>query len=785
MKFTLSWLKEYLKTTASLEEISDKLTMTGLEVEEIINPAEKLSGFVTAEILTKEKHPNADRLNLLSVFDGENALQIVCGAPNCYAGMKVVLAKEGTIIPLYNEALKKGVIRGVESNGMLCSERELGLGDDHTGIMELPKETPVGLPLTEVLKPDVIIDVNVTPNRGDCLGVKGIARDLAAAGLGEFIETPVPEIQSSFKSPISVTVETEDCPVFSGRLIKGVKNGESPQWMKDRLTAVGLRPISALVDITNYFNIGEDRPLHVFDAGKLSGNLHIRSAKEGEKILALDGKEYDLHEGMVVIADDRGPQSVGGVMGGENTGCSAETTDVFLESAYFNPVSIAKTSKKLKLESDSKSRFERGIDPQATLSGLDRATAMVLELCGGEASEVVMDGQEPSYNKPIAFDYSKVEKLTGVKIPQEEGEEILRKLGFKESAEGWTAPSWRSDVDGQADLVEEILRIYGYNHLPLLTIRPEGLAEPIYTPEQKRQSDIRRALANQGLNQAITWSFMHSELAKYFGSKGIKLQNPITSELDEMRPSIIPNLLSAVKRNNDKGEADVRLFELGPEFFGTKPCEQRTVAACVRAGMNLPLNWREKPRQVDVFDAKEDALAALKAAGIPAESVQTWPKAPSWYHPGKSGSLMQGKNVLAVFGEIHPEILKKMDIKGAVAACEVYVDTLPQMKGRRKVSALASSNLQPVQRDFAFIVSCDVQAEKLLKSLRGVDKNLIKDVILFDVYEGEHLPEGKKSLAVKVILQPTEKTLTDAEIEQVSDKVVKEAQKAYQAELRS
>jgi phenylalanyl-tRNA synthetase beta chain len=785
MKFTLSWLKEYLKTTADLEEISDKLTMIGLEVEEIINPAEKLAGFVTAEILTKEKHPNADRLNLLSVFDGTNTLQIVCGAPNCYAGMKVVLAKEGTIIPLYNEALKKGVIRGIESNGMLCSERELGLGDDHTGIKELPKETPVGVPLTEVLKPDAVIEINVTPNRGDCLGVKGIARDLAAAGLGEFVETPTPEIKSSFKSPINVSIETQDCPVFTGRLIKGVKNGESPQWLKDRLTAIGLRPISALVDITNYFNIGEDRPLHVFDAGKLSGNLCIRSAKEGEKILALDGKEYDLHDGMIVIADEKGPQSVGGVMGGENTGCSSETTDVFLESAYFNPVSVAKTSKKLKLESDSKSRFERGIDPKATLSGLNRATAMILDLCGGEASEIVMDGQEPSYNQPIAFDYGKVEKLTGVKIPQEKGEDILIRLGFQKSSDGWTAPSWRSDVDGQADLVEEILRIYGYDSLPLLSVRSEGLAESIYTPEQKRQSDIRRALANQGLNQAITWSFMHSELAKDFGSKGIRLQNPITSELDEMRPSLVPNLLSAVKRNNDKGEADVRLFELGPEFFGAKPCEQRTVAACVRSGMNLPLNWREKQRKVDVFDAKEDALAALKAAGIPAESVQTWQKAPCWYHPGKSGSLMQGKNVLAVFGEIHPEILKKMDIKGATVACEVYVDALPQMKSRRKVSALDSSNLQSVQRDFAFIVSIDVQAEKLLKSLKGVDKNLIKDVILFDVYEGEHLPEGKKSLAVKVILQPTEKTLTDAQIEQISDKIVKEAQKDYQAELRS
>ncbi|MGN1091394.1 MAG: phenylalanine--tRNA ligase subunit beta [Alphaproteobacteria bacterium] len=786
MKFCLSWLKDYLDTNASVEEISATLTKIGLEVEEVIDSTSNLQGFIVGEIKTVEKHPDSDHLNVLSVWTGTEALQIVCGAPNCRVGMKSVLAPIGTLIPKFNERIEKGKIRGVESFGMMCAEDELLLGPDHTGIIDLKTDAVAGTPLIDVLKPDVVFDVNVTPNRGDCFGINGIARDLAAAGLGTLKHTDVAPIAGSFKSPISVSTETPDCPLFTIRYIKNVKNVESPDWLKKKLTAVGLRPISALVDITNYFNFAECHPLHVFDADKLTGNLVVRSAKQGETLDALDEKVYTLEDGMVVVADDKGPQSVAGAMGGTPTGCDENTTNVILEAAYFNPMSIATTARKLNLESDSKMRFERGVDIASTIQVNHNATQMILDLCGGEASEMVVAGEVPSSTRTIEFDFDRVKKLTGMEISHEKMVDILETLGFKVNGNQITVPSWRmNDVSMSADLVEEIARIYGYENLPTLSMMSDSPRTGILLPHQHRESAVRRALANTGLCQAITWSFMDSKLAKLFGSKGIKIANPIASDLDEMRPSLVPNLLAAIARNASQGTPDCQIFEVGPQFFGSKPFEQKMVACAVRSGKTSPRHWLENPRTVDVFDAKQDALTALASAAAPIQSLQVFRTAPDYYHPGRSGALCLGKTVLAYFGEIHPAILKTFDIKENVVACEVFLDEIPPSKGKAKNKTLHVSSLMPLSRDFAFLMDAKTEAAKLLSAIKGVDKELISDVHLFDVYEGDKCPEGKKSIAIEVIIQPKDKTLTDEEIESLSRRIIGIAQKTVGAELRS
>ncbi len=786
MKFSLSWLKDYLDTTASATDISETLTRIGLEVEEMTDTASALKDFIVGEIKTVEKHPNADKLNLLTVWTGKETLQIVCGAPNCRVGMKSVLALPGVMIPKYGEKLEKGVIRGIESQGMMCAEDELCLGADHTGIIDLKTDLPAGTPFVDILQPDIIFDVNVTPNRGDCFGVKGIARDLAAAGLGTLKTTDVSPVQGTFKSPVNVTIETPDCPVFVARYIKGVKNVESPAWLKKKLIAAGLRPISALVDVTNYFNIGENRPLHVFDADKLTGNLCVRSAKDGEKLDALDERIYTLKEGMVVVADETGPQSIAGVMGGTPTGCSSETVNVVLESAYFNPISIAKTGRELNAESDSRTRFERGIDPKATIQGAENATRLILDICGGEASELVIAGAEPNEKRIINFNWSTVNKLCGMDIAKEKMIEILTHLGFEISGNAITVPSWRlNDIRYPADIVEEIVRIYGYDSLPALSMKTDEIITSTLKPHQKNEIAVRRALANEGLCQAITWSFMDSRLAALFGSKGLKILNPIASDLDEVRPSLVPNLLSAVKRNNDKGIADVALFEVGPAFTGVQPGEQKTIACAIRSGKTGPRHWAEKERSIDAFDAKSDAIAVLAAVNAPITSLQVFKNAPAWYHPGRSGALCLGKTVLAVFGELHPKILNAFDVKGPVVACEVYLDAVPPSKGKTKAKALKVSALMPLTRDFAFVMDQNVEASKLLNAIKGLDKELIEDVRIFDVYQGDKLPEGKKSLAVEVVIQPKEKTLTDEEIDLLSQRIIGIAAKVAGAELRA
>lgn len=784
MKFSLSWLKQYLDTTATPSQIADKLTDIGLEVEDVMDNASALADFIVGEIKTKEKHPNADKLNILGVWTGSDMLQIVCGAPNCYVGMKSVLARVGVTIPHYGEKLEKGVIRGIESQGMMCSEKELNLSDSHEGIMDLKTDLPAGTPVAQALKSDVIFDVNVTPNRGDCFGIFGIARDLSATGIGTLIPVLDEQVAGTFKSPVSVTITDENCPMFTGRYIRGVKNGPSPDWMKERLISVGLRPISALVDITNYLNIGLCRPLHVFDADKLTGNIKVRSAQEGEKLAALDEKEYTLKPGMTVIADDAGAQSIGGIMGGTPTGCTADTVNVFLESAYFTPLSVAATGRALNAESDSRSRFERGVDPMSTVPGNEIATRLILEICGGESSEIVIAGGEPKWQHTIDFDFNQVKRLTGMDVPQQDMVIILEKLGFEVKGNKISVPSWRSnDVKQSADLVEEIVRIYGLDTLPWAPMRADSLPIGVLAPHQKREVAVRRALAMRGLNQALTWSFMDSKLAKYFDSKGVKIANPIASDLDEMRPSLIPNLLSAIKRNQDRGIADVRLFEVGPEFNSVTPGDQHLVAAGVRAGGVTPKHWGEVSRMVDVFDAKADAMDALAALDAP--YTQVFRKAPAWYHPGRSGSLCLGKNVLAHFGEIHPAILKAFDIKTPVVGFEVYMENIPLPKHKDKgQKALKMSNLMPLSRDFAFVMDRAVEAEKVLSTIRGVNKDLIADVSVFDVYMGDKLPADKKSLAVKVIIQPTQKTLTDSEIEVLCTQIVNLVTKNTGAVLR-
>ena len=799
MKFTLSWLKDYLDTEAGVDEIATRLTAIGLEIEEIIDPVAAVKDLIVVHVDECVPHPDSDHLHVLKVNTGKDVLQIVCGAPNAKAGMKGILARPGDFIPSFGEKLKAGKIRGVESCGMMCAEDELSIGPDHTGIIECPADAVVGASIATVYPSDPVFDVSVTPNRGDCMSVYGIARDLAAAGLGTLkplYDKNEKLITPTFSSHVVLENEALDigAPYFTLREIRNVKNGPSPKWMQDRLTAVGLRPISALVDVTNYFNIAFGRPLHVFDADKVKGKITVRSAKDGEKLLALDGREYALSEGMVVIADENGVESIAGVMGGEVSGCQTETTRVLLESAYFEPESIAKTGQKLILTSDSRQRFERGIDPAATISayGSDLATKMILDLCGGECSEIIVTGKEPAQPAPIAFDPKRVRQLCGIDVPTEECKEILEKLGCIVTEEGAVfsvvRPSWRSDITGTHDLVEEILRIHGYDQLPALTLpRPNGV-HGILLPKQRREASVRRALADRGGYQTITWSFMSSKDADLFRTKGIEpvlIANPISADLNEMRPNLLPNLITAARSNIVKGTTDGCLFEVGPQFFGFKPMEQETVACMLRFGQTAQRHWAVAPRAVDVFDAKADALAALDAAEAP-QNVQISREAPAWYHPGRSGAVKIGKTVLAYFGEIHPKILKALDIKTPVCACEVFLDRLPPAKKKagKGQKTIKLSSFTPIMRDLAFLVSRTTDSEKIVVAAKNTDKNLITDVSVFDLYEGENLGD-KKSVAIQITIQPVEKTMTDEEIESVCRRVIGAVSAATGAVLRS
>ena len=803
MKFTLSWLKEHLDTTATLDEISAKLTSTGLEVENIINPGAGLDGFIVAHIADAKQHPNADRLRLCTVETGTETLQVVCGAPNARAGLKVVLARPGVTIPASGDVLKKGSIRGVESQGMLCSASELKLSEESDGIIELPADAPIGAPVTQVLNFDPVIEINLTPNRVDALGVRGIARDLAAAGLGTFKPMRDAAVPGTFESPRKVKMalpagDEAKAPQFIGRTIRGVTNPESPKWLKDRLAAIGLRPVSALVDITQYLTIDLGRPLHAFDDAKLAGDVGPRFAKAGETLAALNGKTYALDAEMVVIADDAGAQGIAGIMGGEPTSVSEGTTTVFLESALFSPLNIAATGRKLQINSDARYCFERGVDPASAEIGAEIATRMIIDICGGEASHIVKGGAAPDHTRTIAFNPARVKSLGGVELPAAEIKGILERLGFAVAGSGdaWsvTPPSWRADVEGWQDLVEEVLRIHGYDNIPPVPLPRAPMPKVALSAQQRQVGFTRRSLAARGLNETTTWAFLPRAQAEMFRGDLplVTLANPISSDLDAMRPSLIPNLAAAAGRNAARGMSDCAFFEVGPRFEGFSPGKQTLVAACLRSGQTSARHWAGSRRPVDALDAKADALAALEAAGAAVASLQTGSGPmggpPAWYHPGRSGVLKLGNQILAAFGELHPGVLTALDVKGPMVACEVFLDRLPQPKKAKTGAArplLKASNFQPVDRDFAFVVDTSVAAEALLRAVRNADKDLITDVGLFDVYEGQHVGEGKKSLAVAVTLQSKEATLTDEQIEGVAKKVVAAVEKTCGGRLRA
>jgi len=800
MKFTLSWLKDHLETDAPIDAITDQLTALGLELEELHDPAAAFKPFVVGEVVSCEQHPDADRLRVCIVDTGGDATtQVVCGAPNARAGMKGVFAPSGTHIPGTGVDLKSAKIRGVESNGMLCSEREMGLSEDHEGIIDLPADAPVGQSYVDYAGlDDPVIEIALTPDRGDCAGVRGIARDMSATGIGSLKPWPYATAEGAFDSPVQwardLGEDGDACPMVVGRAFRGVKNGQSPQWMQDRLRAIGLRPISALVDITNYVTMDLCRPLHVFDIAKLDGDtLTMRFAKPGEKIEALDGRTYTLEDGMTVIGDGKGPQGIGGIMGGELSGCTEDTTDVFLEVALFDTVRTATTGRKLSIESDARYRFERGVDPASALWGAEVATKLILEICGGEASHLSIAGEMPAPLAPISMDPKRVAGLGGLDVPADESQRILDALGFETKTEGGRIvaqiPSWRFDVEGEACLVEEVLRVNGFDNIPAVPLEREtALSRPAVSLPQRRVAFAKKVLAGRGMLEAVTWSFMRETEAQLFGwrDEALRLANPISADLDVMRPSILPNLIAAAGRNADRGMGDSALFEVGAVWESDMIDGQQTVATGVRAGLSGPRHWSEPPRAGDVFDAKADALAVLAACGGPVDKAQATPDAPDWYHPGRSGALRLGKNVLAWFGEIHPKILEAFDVRGPIAAFEVFLGAIPQPKGTATKSRplLKVSAFQAVNRDFAFVVDRDVPAAKLIGAVRAAEKKLVSDVGVFDVFTGDAIGEGKKSVALSVTLQPVQATMTDEEIDAVAAKIVANVEKQTGGVLR-
>jgi phenylalanyl-tRNA synthetase beta chain len=797
MKFTLSWLKDYLDTTASLDEIIEGLIGIGLEVEDVADSAKQLAAFTVAHVTEAVKHPNADKLRQCVVETKDGVKQVVCGAPNVRSGIKAIVALPGVTIPATGAVFSPATIRGVESQAMLCSERELMLSDEHNGIIEVEGDWPVGTPAAQALGlDDPMIYVKVTANRPDALGIYGIARDLAAKGLGRLRPLKAPAIKGTFASPISVSLDfaggdSKPCPLFVGRYFKDVKNGPSPAWMQKRLRAIGLRPISALVDITNYVTFAFARPLHVFDAKKVHGNIVARAGREGETLEALDNKSYRLSDGMTVIADAAGPEGIAGIIGGTASSCTAETTEVFLEAAYFDPVKTAATGRKLGIHTDARYRFERGVDPAFTPVGAEIATAMILELCGGSTSELVVAGAVPDAARRYTLRHDRVATLGGVVVPAAEQVRILKALGFgvSETAEGFVCdvPSWRPDVRGEADLVEEICRIHGLDKIPFAAMsRSHAIARPVLNPLQKRMLAARRVLAARGFNEAVTWSFLPEAQAKLFGGgqPETKLANPISVELSDMRPSLLPNLIAAAGRNVKRGFGDLALCEVGHAYAGDTLKDETLRAAGIRRGAAIGRNWQGGARAVDAFDAKADVMAALEAAGATVTSLQVVAGAPAWFHPGRSGTVQMGpQNKLAFFGEIHPRILAAMDVKGPLVGFEIILNAVPSSKAKSATrAALNASDQLPVSRDFAFVVNDGVEADKLLKAAKGADKALITEASVFDVFK---LDSGQLSYALEVTLQPRDKTLTDEDIDQVSKKIIASVQKATGATLRT
>jgi len=795
MKFSLEWLTYFLETDASVEEISAKLNAIGLEVEGVEDPAEKLEGFRVAHVLTAKPHPDADKLQVLTVDTGEgDPLQVVCGAPNARAGMKGVLGQAGAVVPANGMKLRKSEIRGVESNGMMCSVRELELGEDHEGIIELPEDAPVGTDFATYHDASPVFDVAITPNRPDCMGVYGIARDLAAAGLGTLKPLRDDSFAGDYPCPVEIrTVDPEGCPAFYGRVIRGVKNGPSPEWIQKRLISAGQRPISALVDITNYMMLAFGRPAHVYDLAKLSGPVVARRAKDGEQVLALNEKTYTLDSSMTVIADDNGVHDIAGIMGGEHSSVQHDTTDVLLEIAYFNPDSIGVTGRKLGLATDARTRFERGVDPAWLDGGLDGLTGLILRFCGGEASEAVRAGTAPSDARTVPYDPELTQRLGGVAVSEAEQRRILAALDFGVS-DDWTVtvPLRRHDIEGPADIVEEVVRIHGLDHVESVALTGNvGVAAPTATPEQVLERKVRRAAAGRGLNEAITWSFLPVAEAEHFadGQKLWVLDNPISEDMKATRPSLLPGLISAAKRNINRGASGLRLFEIGRRYLRAKDgaSDEHPTLGVVLAGEKVQRGWASgKAVMFDAFDAKAEAMALLAEAGAPVDKLQVMGEAGPQFHPGQSATLRLGpKNVLARFGALHPATLEAFDIDGPVVAVEIFLDAVPGKKGKTAFARphYSPPALQSVMRDFAFLVPQEVAAGDLLRAVRNADKNNIVDARIFDLFEGKGVPEGKKSIAIEVTLQPAEKTYKDEEIKAISDAVVAAAAKQG-AELR-
>jgi phenylalanyl-tRNA synthetase beta chain len=797
MKLTLSWLKDHLDTTASLAEIVETLTRIGLEVEGVEDASAKYAGFVTARVIEAKPHPNADRLRVCLVDAGGEPVQVVCGAPNARTGMKSVFSPVGTYIPGKKLTLQKGVIRGVESLGMLCSEAELELSQDHDGIIDLPEDAPVGVPYAAYAGlDDPVIDINLTPNRPDATAISGIARDLAAAGLGRLKTPPVEPMGGGFDCPVKVKLDLDAhlCPAFALRLVRGVRNGPSPEWMQRRLRAIGLRPINALVDVTNFLTFDRGRPLHVYDLKKVKGDLVVRRARDGESVLALDGRTYSLSASNVVIADDEGADSIAGVMGGEHTGCDEATTDVLIESALWDPNNIARTGRTLGIVTDARYRFERGVDPDFCIPGAELATKLVIELCGGEPSRLLVAGDPAKPRQRVPFPYSEVKRLTGLDLPQAEGEAILARLGFEVDGGEVVVPNWRPDIDGKADIVEQIVRIAGLDRVVSTPLPREaaGVPAPVLTLLQRRTRTAKRALGSLGLDEAVTWSFIAKPHAELFGGgqAALKLANPIAADMSDMRPSLIPGLAAAAERNARRGFKDLALFEVGQVFAGDGDTDQRIAAAALRRGLakrqGEGRHW-SGGGGVDVFDAKGDALALLAALGAPTGAVQVVPGGPAFLHPGRSATLQFGpKNIVGWFGQLHPSACEALDVEGPLVAFEVLLDLIPPPKARptKAKPKLDRSEFMAVERDLAFVTPEATRAADILKAALGADRALLTDAQVFDVYRGAGVPEGCKSVAVAVTLQPRERTLTDAEIDGVVGKIVAEVAKKTGATLR-
>ncbi len=801
MKLTLAWLKEHLETSATLDEIVFALTDCGLEVEAVSNPGARLAAFTVGEVLEAAPHPDADKLRVCRVATAAGERQIICGAPNARAGIKVVVANPGDYIPGIDTTIKVGRIRGIESHGMMLSEREMELSDAHDGIVELPAEAPVGARYIDIAAFDPVIEIGVTPNRPDALGVAGIARDLAARGLGTLRTPEAVPVPGAFPNPIAIylapDVAAEACPVFAGRTIRGLRNGPSPHWLQDRLRAIGLRPISALVDITNFLTFDRGRPLHVFDADKLHAPVTVRLARPGERLAALDGRDYAFDGSETLVCDDRGPESIGGIIGGARTGVTEATTRVFVECAWFDPVRTARTGRRHRILSDARYRFERGVDPASVLPGLELATRMILDLCGGSASEIEVAGKAPATARSYTLHPDRLRRLVGMEVPRAEQIRILTALGFSatglgEALEVWV-PSWRPDVQGEADLVEEIARIASLSGLvgqPMT--RSPGVARPVQTPMQRREGQARRRIAAAGYNECVTYSFVDAQAAQLFGGGGeaLRLANPISADLSHLRPDLLAGLLRAAARNQARGLMDLALFEVGHVFPGGEPGEQRLQAGALRTGHTAPRSALGARRPVDIHDARTDAEAALAAMGAPS-GLMVQRTAPGWFHPGRSAVLSLGpKTPLAAFGELHPRVLAALGVRGPAVAFTLHPEALPFPKARSTTRpALAVSDLQAVERDFAFVLDARVEAETVLKAARAADKALIADVSVFDVFAGPaaeaQMGPGRKSMAIAVRLQPTAATLTEAEIEAISGRIVAGVAKATGGSLRS